>query len=252
MNQKNSIEYQKIKHLLNINNDDEFLFIQKINDGNLKKLRIKIAQAIDLEQADIWSRIGKVASFMPNFLNAKVAETVLGPMIAANLSNHVPIKDAVAILKNMSINFLADVATYMIPEKSSTLIDNIPIEILKKVATKLIEQSKHFTASNFVNVLPIQKIITLSEVIYNELDLILISEYVDNKQHIAKIVEGFDDKKILAIIKTAYTHQKQEEILSVFILLPQKQLDRILSLLNSLPASVKEQIVNDFKKRINE
>lgn len=252
MKQDNKIEYQKIRQVLHLKENEDYHFLEQLDEQELHILRNKITEIIDIEQADIWARIGKVAAFMPNFLNAKVAETVLGPMIAANLSNHVPIKDAVAILKNMSIGFLADVASYMNPEKSTTLIDNIPIDTLKKVTSKLIEQKKYFTASNFVNALPIQRIITLSEAIPNELDLILIAEFVDNKSHIAKIVEDFDDKKIINIIKTAYTHNKQEEILSVFILLPKSQLDRVLKLLGTLPESVKQQILQDFKNRINE
>ena len=246
------IEYQKIRQVLQLNEQDDFTFLKQISDTDLKNLRIRISEIIDLEQVDIWPRIGKVASFMPNFLNAKVAETILGPMIAANLANHVPIKDAVAILKNLSTTFLSEVAGYMIPEKSVKLIDNIPIDILKKVTISLVEQKKYFVASNFVNALPIQRIITLSEVIYNELDLILIAEFVENKAHIAKIIEQFNDNRTLEIIKTAYSNDKQEVILSVFVHVSKTELNRILKLLDKLPESVRQQIIEDFKNRIDE
>lgn len=246
------IEIKKLKQILQINEDADFDFLEQIDAENLKNLRLKIAQVIDLEQADIWQRIGKVAGFMPNFLNAKVAETVLGPLISANLANHVPIKDSVAILKNLSTKFLAEVAEYMIPEKSVQLIDNIPIDILKKVTSKLIENKKYFIASNFVGALPVQRIVTISDAIKSDLDLILISEYVENKSLIAKIVEGFDDDKILSIIKTAYTEEKQTEILNVFVLLPKKQLDRVIRLVRNLPLSIQELILNDFKQKLDE
>ena len=252
MHQSNKIEYQKIKQILQLNEQDDFTLLKQISDTDLKNLRIRISEIIDLEQVDIWPRIGKVASFMPNFLNAKVAETILGPMIAANLANHVPIKDAVAILKNLSTTFLSEVAGYMIPEKSVKLIDNIPIDILKKVTISLVEQKKYFVASNFVNALPIQRIITLSEVIYNELDLILIAELVENKAHIAKIIEQFNDNRTLEIIKTAYSNDKQEVILAVFVHLSKSELNRIIKLLDKLPESVRQQIIEDFKNRIHE
>jgi uncharacterized membrane-anchored protein YitT (DUF2179 family) len=116
----------------------------------------------------------------------------------------------------------------------------------------LVEQKKYFVASNFVNALPIQRIITLSEVIYNELDLILIAEFVENKAHIAKIIEQFNDNRTLEIIKTAYSNDKQEVILAVFVHLSKSELNRIIKLLDKLPESVRQQIIEDFKNRIHE
>ena len=74
MHQSNKIEYQKIKQILQLNEQDDFTFLKQISDTDLKNLRIRISEIIDLEQVDIWPRIGKVASFMPNFLNAKVGK----------------------------------------------------------------------------------------------------------------------------------------------------------------------------------
>ncbi|QQR97573.1 MAG: hypothetical protein IPK18_12080 [Sphingobacteriales bacterium] len=123
---------------------------------------------------------------------------------------------------------------------------------MKKVTISLVEQKKYFVASNFVNALPIQRIITLSEVIYNELDLILIAEFVENKAHIAKIIEQFNDNRTLEIIKTAYSNDKQEVILAVFVHLSKSELNRIIKLLDKLPESVRQQIIEDFKNRIHE
>ncbi|QQR97575.1 MAG: hypothetical protein IPK18_12090 [Sphingobacteriales bacterium] len=67
MHPTNKIEYQKIRQVLQLNEQDDFTFLKQISDTDLKNLRIRISEIIDLEQVDIWPRIGKVASFMPNF-----------------------------------------------------------------------------------------------------------------------------------------------------------------------------------------
>ena len=124
---ENKIEYQKLQHLLNTESKD-FEFLQKLSADELRTLRVRMTEVMDLDQPEIWGRVAKVAKFMPNFLNAKVSETVLGALITANISTYVPIKDAISIMKNLSTPFLAEVAEYMIPEKSEELIENISVD----------------------------------------------------------------------------------------------------------------------------
>lgn len=250
MNEKdNKIELLRILHLLKAD-DKTFDFLSKLNAEELQQLRIKMSEVIEIDQPDIWNRIAKVAKFMPNFLNAKVAETVLGPMLTANLSSYVPVKDGLSIMKNLSSSFLAEVSEYMVPEKSYELINEIPIDILKKITSILIRNKKHFIVSNFVNVLDTKKVILVSEAIYDELDLILISEFIEDKALIARIIEGFSDSKLKNIIQKAYANNKQEDILSVFPLLNQIELKRVLGIVKHLPDSEQETILADLTKRL--
>ncbi len=246
---ENKIEYQKLQHLLNTESKD-FEFLQKLSADELRTLRVRMTEVMDLDQPEIWGRVAKVAKFMPNFLNAKVSETVLGALITANISTYVPIKDAISIMKNLSTPFLAEVAEYMIPEKSEELIENISVDTLKKITTQLLKNKKYYVASGFVNVLSFPKINAISEVITDELDLILIAEFVENKAHIARIVEGFSDKRILKIIQTAYKNNKQEEILIVFKLLSPRELTRVLSIVKQLSDTEQNTILQDFVTRI--
>lgn len=247
---KKQTELQKILTLLQIEQDESFSFLNKLSKEELQLLRLKIIDVAQFIQTDIWKRLTGVAKFFPNYMNAKISETVMGPLIAANMSYYMPEKEAISIMKYMSTPFLATVSEYMTPENAKNLINQIPMDILKKVTIELVKRKKYLVAAGFVDVSEISRLIELSKVITNENDLIKISSFVENKEYIAKIVEGFSDERLNKIITLAYNNQEQEEVLNVFIHLNKKETQRILKVISYLPATLKTRVLQDFENRI--
>ncbi|MCB9034642.1 MAG: hypothetical protein H6553_12450 [Chitinophagales bacterium] len=244
-----SIEQQKLLRVLNAT-EKELAFIDKLNEAEIENLRLKTSEQIELNQSELWERFAKVAKFMPNFVNAKVAETILGAMITANLSYYIPVKDAVAVLQYLSINFLVEVTEHIIPEKCPALINAISIKILSKVTKQLIAQKKFFTAAAFVDVCDLDKIMILSNDIHREEDLIAISKFVENKKAIAKIVERFDNKRLEKIILKAYEINEQEELFIVFVELNSNAIQKVLFVIQQMHSDNQTMILKDFESRI--
>jgi hypothetical protein len=238
---KKQTEIQKLLHFLQITDVSEFAFLDKLSKDEIHQLRLKIIDVSQFTQTDIWKRLTGVAKFFPNYMNAKISETVMGPLIAANMSYHMPVKDAISIMGYMSTQFLATVAEHMTPENARDLINQIPMAILKKVTTELVQSKKFMTAAGFVDVSDVPRLVELSKIIYKEEDLIRISTFVENKQYIAKIVEGFSDDRMDKIITIAYQHDMQQEVISVFSHLSNKEMQRVLKIVSQLPINLKQQ-----------
>lgn len=249
-NDKKHTEIQKLLHFLQIEEKSEFSFLNKLTLDELHQLRLKIIDISQFTQTDIWKRLTGVAKYFPNYMNAKISETVMGPLIAANMSYYMPEKDAIAIMKYMSTPFLATVSEYMSPENAKHLINQIPMDILKKVTIELIKKKKYLTASGFVDVSDVHRLVELSKIITKEEDLIFISSFVENKKYIAKIVEGFSEDRLSKIIKAAYLHKLQDEVLLVFEHLSNKEIQVVLRVVNNFPETLKEQVLKDFENRI--
>jgi hypothetical protein len=247
---KKQTEIQKLLHFLQISDVSEFSFLDKLSKDEIHQLRLKIIDVSQFTQTDIWKRLTGVAKFFPNYMNAKISETVMGPLIAANMSYHMPVKDAISIMGYMSTHFLATVAEHMTPENARDLINQIPMAILKKVTTELVKTKKFMTAAGFVDVSDVPRLIELSKIIYKEEDLIRISTFVENKQYIAKIVEGFSDERLDKIITIAYQHDMQQEVISVFSHLSNTQMQRVLVIVSQLPVNLKTIVLKDFEERI--
>jgi hypothetical protein len=247
---KKQTEIQKLLHFLQITDVSEFAFLDKLSKDEIHQLRLKIIDVSQFTQTDIWKRLTGVAKFFPNYMNAKISETVMGPLIAANMSYYMPVKDAISIMGYMSTQFLATVAEHMTPENARDLINQIPMAILKKVTTELVQSKKFMTAAGFVDVSDVPRLVELSKIIYKEEDLIRISTFVENKQYIAKIVEGFSDDRMDKIITIAYQHDMQQEVISVFSHLSNKEMQRVLKIVSQLPINLKTTVLKDFEERI--
>jgi hypothetical protein len=247
---KKQTEIQKLLHFLQIADVSEFSFLDKLSKDEIHQLRLKIIDVSQFTQTDIWKRLTGVAKFFPNYMNAKISETVMGPLIAANMSYHMPVKDAISIMGYMSTHFLATVAEHMTPENARDLINQIPMAILKKVTTELVKTKKFMTAAGFVDVSDVPRLVELSKIIYKEEDLIRISTFVENKQYIAKIVEGFSGERLDKIMTVAYQHDMQQEVISVFSHLSNTQMQRVLVIVSQLPVNLKTIVLKDFEERI--
>ncbi|MFN8262854.1 MAG: hypothetical protein U0T07_04980 [Chitinophagales bacterium] len=243
-------EIQKLLHVLQVDSDTSFSFLKNLSKEELQKLRLQVIEVSQFTQTDIWKRLTGVSKYFPNYMNAKISETVMGPLIVANMSYYMPIKDAIAIMKHLSMPFLVSVAEYMTPEKSKNLTNQIPIDILKKITTELVNRKKFMTAAGFVDVLELSRLIELSKVITREDDLISISSFVENKKYIAQIIEGFTDERLSKIITVAYNFGKQDEILTVFSHQSNKEVQRIMRIVSVLPVQLKTQILQDFETRV--
>lgn len=252
MNEENikHTELQKLLHILQAEGSVELQFLSKLTKDELQLLRLKITAVLQFTQTDIWKRLTGVSKYLPNYMSAKISETVMGPLITANMSYYMPVKDAIAIMKHMSISFLSSVSEFMVPENAKELINQIPIDLLKKVTTELMLKKKYMTAAGFVDVSDISRLIELSKVINKEEDLIHIASYVENKIYIAKIVERFSDERIQKIITTAYQYNLQQEVIEVFVHLSPSETQRTLKIISILPVHFKTQVLKDFENRI--
>jgi hypothetical protein len=206
-------EINKLQHLLAEDGTASLIFLQKLSFEELQTLRQRIQSAIYMEQSSQWKRLAGVAKFMPNFANAKVAEQALGPSITANMSYFIDVRDAVSIMKFLSIPFMAEVASFMIPDKCTELINKLPMDTMKKLVSYLIKQQKHFVVGSFVEVTELNRVIEIARFVDKEEDLVGITKFVQHKDSLAGVFRVFPESKKLRLIEVC----KQEGVLSIVV-----------------------------------
>jgi hypothetical protein len=206
-------EINKLQHLLAEEGTASLAFLEKLSYEELHTLRQRIQSAMYMEQSSQWKRLAGVAKFMPNFANAKVAEQALGASITANMSYFIDVRDAVSIMKFLSIPFMAEVASYMIPDKCTELINKLPMDTMKKLVTYLIKHQKHFVVGSFVEVTELNRVIEIARYVDKEEDLVGITKFVQHKGSLAGVFRVFPDSKKLRLIEVC----KQEGVLSIVV-----------------------------------
>jgi hypothetical protein len=251
MTPEQAAEINKLSHILGEEKGEKLRFLERLSFEELEFLRIKIQDSAHEEQAKLWKKLPKVASFMPNFVNAKVAEQVLGASITANISYYIDLRDAISIMKFLSLPFMAEVAHYMIPEKSVPLLNNLPIDMMKKLVAYLLRKNEHFVVGTFVEVTDSHRVIEISKSIEKEDDLIKISKYVKNKSSLVAVFRSFNDYRKVKLFKEAHRLNSFDVAIDMAMLLTGTEIEKLTALLFKESPQLMQQFVDASVARHN-
>ena len=247
---KKDVLLLKLCHLLGVEPED-FVFLKELSKDDLTKLHAQINHQLSDGQTDIWEKLAKVSQFVPAFVTAKVAQTVMGEVVCANVTSHMKIKESLKVMKHLSTDFLAKVSTHLIPEQNAELLNAIPLKTLKKVSSKLIDKQEYYTLANFVETIELQSVLSIADEIKKESDLLHISAFIENKSRVAEIIRKFSDKRLGKIILRAYEIGYRDEIFEAFEELNSEDMKRVLNIAIKFPEEVKEKITDDLNRHFN-
>ncbi|NBU96737.1 MAG: hypothetical protein EBS19_00765 [Spirochaetia bacterium] len=238
---KNS-ELQKIGSLLSTA-EDEIDFLSSLPADKLSFLRMKITTAILEEQSGVWEPLARVSKFMPNFLNAKVSEDILGPKITANITYHVPVKDALSIATHFSTKFFCDVLEHIVPEKIEHIIRDSPNDLMKRVVHELRKRKNYLLIGSLIDFTPISSVHKISMEV-DDSEMIQIMDYITKRERLAELLDIYDDTKIIGLTKASIKLEKIEGLLEVFSFAKAKTKQKIERILDKLSYDEKSKYKN--------
>lgn len=244
-------EFQRMCHLLN-GTETEMEFLKKLTAKELFILRGKFSDAMQNEHASSWEKLAAVAKFMPNFLNAKVSEDILGPSITANLTYHIPIRDALGISSHFSTRFMCDVAEHLIPSKLEALLSEFPIDRIRKIISELEKRKGYYTMGNFVDYIPIEKVSVLASEIKSDETLIRTGTFANKKDRLVTVIEKFSDERLKNLISTGSRLKLCEEILAIILHIPDTNLSRYIRIVFEIGGEVFSDYLTAIKKSASE
>jgi len=234
---KNS-EIQKIMNLLSVEQKD-LEFLSGLSVESLSFLRMKITSAILEEQSGVWEPLARVSKFMPNFLNAKVSEDILGPKITANITYHVPTKDALVIASYFSTKFFCDVLEHIVPEKIEHIIKESPNDLMKKVVHELRRRENYLLIGSLIDYTPISTVHKISLEV-NDSEMIQIMDYITRRDRLVELLDLYDDSKILGLVRASIKLVKMEGLLEVFSYTKNKTREKVQRLIGRLSSDEKD------------
>lgn len=222
-----SILSEKIVRVLKIE-DSSFSFLEKLDVEDLSVLNDGIQDALFSDQAEHWKKVAGVVKYLPNYMNAKVSERVLGAYITANVSYHLETKDLVGVAKYLSKPFLAEVAENLIPSKSNRIVNELPISMVQKVTEYLMRKEQHFVVASFIEEVQRKRLMQLIDAISNELDLIKTSEFIRNPELLKDIFLSFSSSRQTKMLQTAVANNREGVIIKTLIQIPERDRTNII------------------------
>lgn len=217
-----SILIQKIIRVLKVNGQD-FSFLENLKVDDLSVLNDGIQDALFSDQAEHWKRVAGVVKYLPNYMNAKVSEKVLGAYITANVSYHLESKDLIGVAKYLSEPFLAEVAENLIPAKSNRIVNELPISLLQSVTEYLMSKEQYFVVASFIEVVYRKRLMQLIDAINSESDLLKTSEYIRNPELLKDIFLSFSTTRQIKLLQKSVDIQKEGVIIKTLMQIPEKE-----------------------------
>lgn len=222
-------EIEKLAHVLKVT-PDKIQYLRSLGLDDFRQLNQSISDRLLTDSSDVWARLAGVAKFMPNFINAQVAKSLLGPNITANLTYHVDVKQAVAIAKSLNIEFLAQVAENLVPARAQHIIQAFPMDVLVSLTRILTRDKKYFTMGAFVDYMDKEKILALSREIPDTESLLRVALYTQNKAHVATLTDGYSDEKIVDMVETAQRKDLWPSVIGLLAYFTEAQHQRLAGL----------------------
>lgn len=226
-------EIEKLAHVLKVT-PEKIGFLKHLTLDDFRNLNQSISDRLLTDSSDVWAKLAGVAKFMPNFINAQVAKSLLGPNITANLTYHVDVKQAVSIAKSLNIEFLALVAENLVPARAKHIIEAFPMDVMQSLTRILTRDKKFFTMGAFVDYMDIGKVMALSKEIPDSESLLRVGLYTQNKEHVAQLVDGFSDEKVIEMVETAHKKDLWPSVIGLLAHFKENQHERLARLVGSV------------------
>jgi hypothetical protein len=240
----NKVQYNKLLATLKVDAADDMSFLKKLNATELELLRETIENLFEQELGQQMERVAKVAKFIPNFLTAKIAETAIGPMVTARITPYIEVKDAISIMKSLSTAFMAETAGYLIPARTQTLINSLPMDMMKKVVAHLVRGHHFSVIGGFVEITNDDRVLEIANFIDSEADLCKITSFVEQKEKVVPVVLNLPERKVLKLIEASLDLGMEADILDIFTKMSHAQHQKVMSYLIKLPPASIQKIQN--------
>ena len=248
--EQKEFELKSIYNLLGVHNN-ELSFLEKLEPEEMNLLRNKIILFMQDGQKEMWVPMAKVSKFMPNFLNAKVSEDILGPSIAANLSYHLHPKDAIGIAGHFSIKFFCDVLEHLVPEKIEAMINQSPFDLMRRAVNELLSRRNYFLIGSLIDYTPIDSVEKIARGIENLGELISITYNARDKARVLNLFKKFDDNKIYGVMVAGLNSNLSEELKTIYEHADDELLEKTRKIIQTKDAKLLEKyndMINHFDK----
>ncbi|MBS64219.1 hypothetical protein [Salinisphaera sp.] len=183
----------------------------------LRTLREGITEALFEKFRPTFTGFARLSSIVPLAMSARIAERVLGPLLAGRIAGEMPPDKAIDMAGRLSDDFLADTCLHIDPVRAKPIIAGFPVDRAIAITRVLLARGETITMSRFVDVLPEHTLFAATDAIENESDLLEIGFFVENSAQLDRVIEHLNSDRREAIVAAAASEQLWPEVLATLL-----------------------------------
>lgn len=171
--------------------------------GDLRHLRGLVADALHEAHRPAFHRAAAASALLPTALTARLAQSMIGPYLAARIAAEMPTDRAVKLAGHLDVAFLADVCLSLDPVRAAGTVRGLSEERILAVAMVLLERGEYVTLGRFVDVVHPGVLDEMARRITDPDALLQIATSVEAPQRLDDLVRRIDDERLVGMADVA-------------------------------------------------
>lgn len=210
--------------------------------GELRRLRGRVGDALHDAHRPAFQRAASATALLPTAVTAKLAQTLIGPYLAARIAAEMPADRSVKLASHLDVEFLADVCRSLDPARVADTVRGMPDDRVVAVGMLLLERDEHVTLGKFVDVVSATVLDDMAARITDPAALLRITTSIEARHRLDDLMRRVDDGRLAAMLEVAVARDEVAAMLTMLTHLGPDNRARLASLLAVADPEVVEQV----------
>lgn len=208
-------EQTKLERLLQVD-QGALAFIAEQDVEATREFRLQVSEFYYQRHQDAFRRLAGLSKLLPVSASAKIAQNLLGSVLAAGIACELPTDKAGKLAGRLPTEFLAKLSLHLEPSRAGAIIAAVDEDHTVAVAEHLVSQDEYITLARFVNVISDSTLRRIMQQIGDDgICLLKVGLYVEEKPALDKLVSLLTDSQRNALLDAAHENQLWAGMLSL-------------------------------------
>jgi hypothetical protein len=208
----------------------EIDFLCRFSAREIRALRMAIFERMYADHQETYSRIASASRLLPMKVTAPLAQRMLPPRVSAGVVASLPPDQAAAMSGRMSVDYVADVASFLSPALAEPVLSRLPVQLINRVADVLCDREDHDTMAEVVVALSDEQVVAVVESIGDAETLVLVALRVTDDAALDRLARVLPEERLQDMVGWASRRTALwAELAALLGRLPAPQRKRLLS-----------------------
>jgi hypothetical protein len=205
-------------------------FLSRFAATEIRELRVAAFQRLYADHEDTYARIAAASRLLPMKVTAPLAERMLPPRVSAGVVASLPPEQAATMAARMSVEYVADVSSYLSPSLAGPVLTRLPVELVQRVADVLRERGDYSTMAEVVGELSDEQVVAVVGSIDEAEILVQVALRVTDRDALERLAGLLPDERLHDMVRFAGRRTRMwPDLMGLLNRLPSAQRKRLLS-----------------------
>jgi hypothetical protein len=208
----------------------ELEFLSRFAAVEIRELRVAAFNRLYADHEATYARIATASRLLPMKVTAPLAERMLPPRVSAGVVASLPPDQAATMAGRMSVDYVADVSSYLSPSLAGPVLGRLPVELVQRVAGVLCDRADYSTMAEVVGALSDEQVVAVVESIDETEILVQVALRVTDPDALGRLARLLPDDRLHDMVRFAGRRTRMwPDLMGLLNRLPSDQRRRLVS-----------------------